>query len=94
MSRAWVALEGNGGLSKADSRFLRAQRPCGVDDEGRIVLEFASAAAAGGRAALARLARELRAQGLAAGMVRRVYQAPRKKLVERAYRAGCSTPWR
>ena len=75
------ALEGKGGLSEPDSRVVRDQRPCGVDGEGRIVLEFASpgeAAEAGGRAVLTRLARELRAQGLAAGMERRVAEAPRK----------------
>ena len=37
-------LKGKGGLSESDSRFLRDQRPCGVDGEGRIVLEFASPA--------------------------------------------------
>ena len=85
------ALECNAGLSEADSRFLRAQRPCGVDGEGRIVLEFASpgeAAAAGGQAVLTRLAREFRAQGLAAGMERKVAvpkQAGRKPT---PYRAG------
>ena len=84
------ALAGNGGLSEADSHFLRAQRPCGVDGEGRIVLEFDSpgeADAAAGRAVLTRLARVLREQGLAAGMNRKVAEtAP--KTTKRALRTG------
>ena len=88
------ALECHGGLSEPDSRFLRAQRPCGVDGEGRIVLEFASpaeAAAAGGRAVLTRLARALRVQGLAADMERRVTAPKQAGRTPFLYRVGPTT---
>ena len=88
------ALECHGGLSEPDSHFLRAQRPCGVDGEGRIVLEFASpaeAAAAGGRAVLTRLARALRAQGLAAGMERKVAAPKQAGRTPFPHRAGPPT---
>ena len=69
------ALRTSGGLTEADRRFLCSQRPTGIDEEGRIVLEFASAAdvvAAGSSPALNRIARQLRGDHLAAGLDRKV----------------------
>ena len=74
------ALRTSGGLTEADRRFLYSQRPTGIDEEGRIVLEFASAAdaaAAGSSPALNRIARKLRGDHLAAGLDRKVALPPR-----------------
>ncbi len=74
------ALSTTGELTEDDRRFLHAQRPSGVDAEGRIVLEFASpaaAAAARSSPALNRIARQLREGQLASGLDRRVAAPPR-----------------
>ena len=79
-----AALQARGGLAEPDRRYLLSQRPCGVDGEGRIVLEFASdaeAVAAASSPALSRIARQLREGQLAAGLERKVARQPPKKKV-------------
>ena len=67
------ALRKCGGLTEADRRFRYSQRPSGVDEEGRIVLDFASpAAATSSSPALNRIARQLPKRGLASELDRRV----------------------
>ena len=69
------ALKASGGLTETDQRFLFSQRPSGVDEEGRIVLDFATpaaAAAARSNPLLNRIARQLREGRLASGLDRRV----------------------
>ena len=80
-----------GGLTEADRRFLHSQRPSGIDAEGRIVLEFASAAdvaAAGASPALNRIARQLRGDRLATGLDRKVAAPPRGNGKNGAHRSG------
>ncbi len=80
--KGFEALRACGYLTEGDRLFLLSQRPCGVDGEGRIVLEFATpaeAAAAGSSPALNRIARQLREGQLAAGLDRRVVSQPSKK---------------
>ena len=77
-----AALQARGGLTEPDRRFLLSQRPRGLDEEGRIVLEFATPSAAvtaGTNPALSRLARQLREGQLAAGVDRQVALQPVKK---------------
>ncbi len=71
------SLKTSGGLTEADRRFLYSQRPSGIDAEGRIVLEFASAAdvvAAGSSPALNRIVHQLRGDQLATGLDRKVLE--------------------
>ncbi len=89
--KALAELEALRALSGDDQAVLTSQRPIGIDEAGRIVLEYATPAAAaeaGGRAAMMRLGRVLREQRLAAGTDRRVTTPEHPKRRVRRWRAG------
>ena len=81
-TKALAALEENEPLAPDERRFLVEQRPCGIDEVGRIVLEYPSESAAreaGLRAALTRIGRVLSERRLAAGVERTTIQPPRNR---------------
>ena len=81
-AKAMATLQERGELAPDDKGFLLQQRPRGIDEVGRIVLEFATPAdsqLAGERAALSRLSRVLVEEQLASGVERTTSSPPRKE---------------
>lgn len=94
-ARALEALKSDSDLTRADERFLLSQSPAGIDDENRLVLEFAAPAALAAAAkspALTRLARTLRSRGLATGLNKRVLSPGLNNRPATATRVGPGLP--